>query len=89
MPMLVRTRSNRNPELRLTHKLLDKAVYRTFDSEDEATREGERALKDLDRGTIPAWLISAVARFNFGSSTSSYQNFLYYFRHTNGGSWVR
>lgn len=57
MPILVRPRSHGHSfELRIKHKRLPKAVYRTFDTEEEARRVGLQALEMLDKGVVPAWL---------------------------------
>ena len=55
--MLVRPRSGgKSFQLRVKHKLLDAPIYRSFDTQLEAERAGQRALEDLKRGEMPSWL---------------------------------
>jgi len=57
MPMHVRERTEGKHELRVTHALLAKPFYKTFDDPDEATRTGKRAIVELEKGRVPAWLV--------------------------------
>jgi hypothetical protein len=57
MPILVRERTEGNHELRVTHALLPKPFYKTFNDPDEAQRVGKRAIIELQKGTVPAWLV--------------------------------
>src|SRR5215472_12777185 len=57
MPILVRERTEGKHELRVTHALLPKPFYKTFDDPDEAQRVGKRAIIELQKGKVPAWLV--------------------------------
>jgi integrase len=57
MPILVRERTEGKHELRVTHALLAKPFYKTFDNPDEAERTGKRAIGELEKGKVPAWLV--------------------------------
>lgn len=57
MPILVRERNTGKHELRVTHALLPKPFYKTFDDPDEAQRVGKRAIIELQKGKVPAWLV--------------------------------
>jgi len=55
--MNIRSRNDgRSFELRITHRLLDKPVYRTCTTRLEAEHIGGQALRALDAGQIPVWL---------------------------------
>jgi integrase len=59
MSIHVRSRNNgKSYELRIKHRLLDRAFYATLESAEEAQRLGERALVELNRGTVPPWMRS-------------------------------
>jgi integrase len=57
MPILVRERTEGKHKLRVTHALLPKPFYKTFNDPDEAQRVGKRAIIELQKGTVPAWLV--------------------------------
>lgn len=58
MPINIRPRGSSGTafELRIKHKLLPKAVYRTCSSELQARQVGAQTLAELDRGSIPSRL---------------------------------
>jgi hypothetical protein len=49
MPILIRERTEGKHELRVTHALLAKPFYKTFDDPDEAKRVGKRAIIELQK----------------------------------------
>lgn len=57
MSIHVRPRNNgRSYELRIKHRLLSRPFSATLGSEEEARRLGERALVELNAGTVPSWM---------------------------------
>ena len=61
--MLVRPRSGgKSFQLRVKHRLLDGPIYRSFDTQLEAERAGQRALDDLKRGEMPNWIKASDER---------------------------
>jgi integrase len=58
MAILVRTRNHgKSYELRIIHDRLEKPIYRTLDTREDAERIGVQALQALDRGESPGWLL--------------------------------
>jgi integrase len=61
MPMNVQSRGKK-AQLRVTHKLLPKAFFFTFESESEARSYGQQLVALLDRGVVPGELLAAAPK---------------------------
>jgi len=59
MPINIRPRGKRGTafELRITPRLLPKPIFRTCSSQEEAGQVGALAIRSLDLGVVPDWLI--------------------------------
>ena len=61
MPVNVQARGKRH-QLRVTHDLLPRAFFATFDSEREARDYGDQLQAMLDRGVVPQELVAATPK---------------------------
>jgi integrase len=61
MATSIQARGNAH-QLRVTHKLLPRPMFRTFDSQAEASTYGAQLVQLLDRGIVPAELLAPQAK---------------------------
>lgn len=62
MAVNVQIRANGRAQLRVTHKLLPRPFFFTFDTEPEARGYGDQLQALLDRGVVPAELLAPEAK---------------------------